>query len=687
MTRKFKFISNSFISLKDRIWVGEKNIDHVKNIHQLACKATTRTAGVLWASITCLFLCGTSSGYAQVTIEDFEVYGPGVVFDRLPNVLFIVGEIRENDFLEIRRFIRQNDVDYFVLSSPGGSVVEALQIGAMINDLEIATVIPLNGNCASSCSFLFFAGQPRLALGQLGVHQFSSNGEFESEFVTQYATSEIISFLNEFGTPAFVYEHMFRDQEMHFFDQQHLLEVSTVDRSYFSLNLAEVERVLHEFYNLLAGESNAQGEQQEPPILPITTPETPLANLNEIGASDRIESEQLTLQPFLESQIQFQISVTFEFSIEVLSAGEQFWADGEVGIHMYDDGGIYEGTFENGVPHGRGIYLREDGFGYTGDWVNGEVSGQGRIFFPTTISVYEGAFTEGRAQGFGVITFNDGGTYEGEWSEGRINGQGIARYANDATYEGSFRDGLPHGRGEANGNGTRFPNIFGSWQNGVPHGFILITYPDGTRYEGSIEQGHISGAGEVVFANGIVYNGEWRNGHFYGWGRLSHSGGYLYDGPWRNGIRHGIGTERYTDGSEYVGSFSLNQREGIGNLSRPDGFFYRGEWLNDEIHGEGRAIYANGDIYHGNFVNGHRHGAGDFRGVDGVLYSGQWQDDTINGEGRATYANGDVYEGRFVNGVPEGFGVMTYAAIENQEARILQGVWENGTLIYETRAN
>ena len=50
-------------------------------------------------------------------------------------------------------------------------------------------------------------------------------------------------------------------------------------------------------------------------------------------------------------------------------------------IQQYDNGGIYEGEFRNGVQHGQGTYRLPNGYEYTGSWVDGEISGQGRAVF------------------------------------------------------------------------------------------------------------------------------------------------------------------------------------------------------------------------------------------------------------------------------------------------------------------
>tara|TARA_B100001059_G_C17385914_1_gene356672 strand:- start:24 stop:362 length:339 start_codon:yes stop_codon:yes gene_type:complete len=57
-----------------------------------------------------------------------------------------------------------------------------LHIADTIFESKIATYIPgkINGktaNCASACTFIFFAGNPRLAKGTVAVHRFATDFE------------------------------------------------------------------------------------------------------------------------------------------------------------------------------------------------------------------------------------------------------------------------------------------------------------------------------------------------------------------------------------------------------------------------------------------------------------------------------------------------------------------------------
>ena len=90
------------------------------------------------------------------------------------------------------------------------------------------------------------------------------------------------------------------------------------------------------------------------------------------------------------------------------------FAQGQIQTKQYEEGGVYEGMFVDGVRQGRGTYTLPDGFKYTGQWVNGEIQGQGIAQYPNG-SLFEGQFTDGKPNGQGTITFADGGSYQGDW--------------------------------------------------------------------------------------------------------------------------------------------------------------------------------------------------------------------------------------------------------------------------------
>jgi len=185
-------------------------------------------------------------------------YGGFIHSDRLPNTLFFFTDIKKNDSLKFRKALRNHDIDLIVLSSPGGSVFEGLQIAGIIHDKKLKTYIPNKslhdkGNCASACSFMFFAGESRSAEGDLGVHQFYSTKASDEEKIgaiqedAQFTVSEIIGFLNEFETPAWVYERMFQQADMYYFKESELLQLETEVSEETTAQHEKAERFISDF--------------------------------------------------------------------------------------------------------------------------------------------------------------------------------------------------------------------------------------------------------------------------------------------------------------------------------------------------------------------------------------------------------------------------------------------------------
>ena len=155
-------------------------------------------------------------------------YGSFRFDGRLPNVLFLVGEIDGGDSFEMRRATRDHDIRLVVTASGGGNLYEGLQLAAILDDKGIATYLPAGVNCESSCANVFFGGAVRRADGDLGVHQFSSGAEDATaperkDIITaaaQYTTADIIGIMNGLETPPFVYEKMFSTSGIYYFSER-----------------------------------------------------------------------------------------------------------------------------------------------------------------------------------------------------------------------------------------------------------------------------------------------------------------------------------------------------------------------------------------------------------------------------------------------------------------------------------
>ena len=114
----------------------------------------------------------------------------------------------------------------------------------------------------------------------------------------------------------------------------------------------------------------------------------------------------------------------------------------------------------------------------------------------------------------------------------------------------------------------------------------------------------VNGYGIMTYPNGSKYEGEWKDNKKEGFGTFYYSYGSTYRGYWKNNKKDGLGEFNYYKGGSYIGYWKNNQRHGIGRIVLNDGGTYLGEWKDDKIIGEqGRFSYPDGSKYIGKIVN------------------------------------------------------------------------------------
>ena len=64
-----------------------------------------------------------------------------------------------------------------------------------------------------------------------------------------------------------------------------------------------------------------------------------------------------------------------------------------------------------------------------------------------------------------------------------------------------------------------------------------ISFQDGARYVGDVQNGQPNGQGEIAYADGSRYTGQFRDGLRDGQGQMALTDGLIYDGRVLNGIR------------------------------------------------------------------------------------------------------------------------------------------------------
>ena len=78
------------------------------------------------------------------------------------------------------------------------------------------------------------------------------------------------------------------------------------------------------------------------------------------------------------------------------------------------ENGIYEGDLDiYEIRNGYGKMTYEDGGVYEGEWKDDDFNGMGKYIWPSG-SVYEGDFLDGVRSGYGKMVCDSGNAYEGD---------------------------------------------------------------------------------------------------------------------------------------------------------------------------------------------------------------------------------------------------------------------------------
>jgi peptidylprolyl isomerase len=144
-----------------------------------------------------------------------------------PQVLVLDGEITRRTppllGLALGRFA---DVAVLELSSPGGDAYAAMAMVPTIRAAGLATRIGAGDKCHSACSFLYFAGVEREAMGELGVHQLASGNEASGHFIM----NDVLDVFSDLGLPDMVRRRMMQTppDQMYVFSPDELVALGLV---------------------------------------------------------------------------------------------------------------------------------------------------------------------------------------------------------------------------------------------------------------------------------------------------------------------------------------------------------------------------------------------------------------------------------------------------------------------------
>ena len=102
---------------------------------------------------------------------------------------------------------------------------------------------------------------------------------------------------------------------------------------------------------------------------------------------------------------------------------------------------MYECEFDNNVPEGEGIHYYENGDYYVGSFKKGGENGKGKLFGKDRKIKYEGDWANGVKEGNGKEIYGIGDYYVGEFKNDLKNGKGkLFDMNNNIKYEGNWVD-------------------------------------------------------------------------------------------------------------------------------------------------------------------------------------------------------------------------------------------------------
>ena len=160
-----------------------------------------------------------------------------VTFEGANNeIVILTGSIETEELDEILEVMKTKKPNQMILDSYGGNIRSAERLAQYIYENNISTYVSEVAVCKSACVILFLAGKKRLCEGELGVHQARPSKEMEYDITIskvaykylQRDMGNLITLLNRFNTPPFVYEKMFKSYDIYNFSKAEIAQINTV---------------------------------------------------------------------------------------------------------------------------------------------------------------------------------------------------------------------------------------------------------------------------------------------------------------------------------------------------------------------------------------------------------------------------------------------------------------------------
>ena len=200
---------------------------------------------------------------------------------------------------------------------------------------------------------------------------------------------------------------------------------------------------------------------------------------------------------------------------------------------------LYTGNLKYGNPCGNGILVDPyKGLIYTAEWSPYEkFSGHGKVEFNGKL-VYEGEFVQLKYDGQGLL-ITDTYTFKGPFREGKINGTGIMTYNDGTVITGKFLAENCYSVGHIiYPDGTSY---YGKLYENKPYGLGVYNGKDNIKYDGEFQSGNITNG--AIYYPDYVYLGNIKNLSPNGKGNMyTKEFRKMYEGGFKSGMANGNGT-------------------------------------------------------------------------------------------------------------------------------------------------
>ena len=235
-----------------------------------------------------------------------------------------------------------------------------------------------------------------------------------------------------------------------------------------------------------------------------------------------------------------------------------------------------EGFFNNGFLNGPGRIIISDKELILGNFKYNKLKGYGE-YHRNDGSIYKGLFNEGLPHGNGKEEFYDGSFFEGYYLNGKKK-YGIFEWKDGSKYQGDFENDLFNGKGLYIWSNNK--KYDGNWKEGKMNGNGKLTYYDGSYYEGEFVNGKKCGKGKYFWNKDIYYDGSWKNEKQNGFGIYCKNGkiirGVWYDGKLISGYPNSVrkktlsSVSSFKNISELRNSDFVYKRIKIGNMKKTE---------------------------------------------------------------------------------------------------------------------